>query len=62
MALPSGGSTAVGGDRGAFPRAKGAVVWFFPPERRFACFPSPEGRLYGFYKLAPQAPTTTLAP
>ena len=25
---PSGGSTAAGGDRGAFPRAPGAVVWF----------------------------------
>ena len=25
---PTGGSTAAGGDRGAFPRAPGAVVWF----------------------------------
>ena len=30
---PSGEEAAAGGRRGAFPRAKGAVVWFSPPVR-----------------------------
>ena len=60
---PSGGSTAVGGDRGAFPRAKGANVWFFPPERRFACFPlARQGGCTVLFILAAQPPTKTLAP
>jgi hypothetical protein len=37
---PTGGSTAAGGDRGVFPRAKGAVVWFSTPTGRLACFPT----------------------
>ena len=59
---PSGGSTAVGGDRGAFPRAAGAVVWFSPPEGRVACFPTGESPVVKvFYKLAAEPPSTTLS-
>ena len=48
---PSGGSTAAGGDRGAFPT----------PPGRFACFAfARQGGCMVLYKLAAQPPTTTL--
>ena len=48
---PSGGSTAAGGDRGAFPT----------PPGRFACFAfAHQGGCMVLYKLAAQPPTTTL--
>ena len=48
---PSGGSSAAGGDRGAFPT----------PPGRFACFAfAHQGGCMVLYKLAAQPPTTTL--
>ena len=48
---PSGGSSAAGGDRGAFPT----------PPGRFACFAfARQGSCMVLYKLAAQPPTTTL--
>ena len=48
---PFGGSTAAGGDRGAFPT----------PPGRFACFAfARQGGCMVLYKLAAQPPTTTL--
>ena len=48
---PSGGSSAAGGDRGAFPT----------PPGRFACFAfARQGGCMVLYKLAAQPPTTTL--
>ena len=48
---PSGGSTAAGGDRGAFPTR---------PRRGLPVFPARQGGFKVLSKMALQAPTTTL--
>jgi hypothetical protein len=60
---PFGGSTAAVGDRGAFPRAEGAVVWFFLARKSgLPVFPGRSPVVKVLFILAPQAPTTTLGP